>query len=100
MSFREWLSCAAQEMSKSAFDLCLTLVSNIWGARNALLWNGKHTPPMELVIMTESWLQAYHHWHSPVRSNKNKPKQYGGSSRVRVGLNAILMELGTKDLKS
>lgn len=75
MSFREWLSCAAQEMSKSAFDLCLTLVSNIWGARNALLWNGKHTPPMELVIMTESWLQAYHHWHSPVRSNKNKPKQ-------------------------
>ncbi|KAM1380552.1 hypothetical protein ACFX2I_022263 [Malus domestica] len=45
VSFREWLSCAAQEMSKSAFDLCLPLVSNIWGARNALLWNGKRTPP-------------------------------------------------------
>ncbi|KAM2212283.1 hypothetical protein COP1_022469 [Malus domestica] len=43
VSFREWLSCAAQEMSKSAFDLCLPLVSI--GARNALLWNGKRTPP-------------------------------------------------------
>lgn len=54
---------------------------------------------MKWVIMIESWLQAYHYWHSLVRLNKSKPKQRWVKPSSG-GLNAILMELGMKDLKA
>ncbi|KAM1261938.1 hypothetical protein ACFX13_027837 [Malus domestica] len=66
-----WILGVAQNMSKQAFDLCLMLVSSIWGARNALLLHGNLIPsPMKILIATESRLQEYHKWHSPDRSRK------------------------------
>lgn len=61
MTFTDWVFHIAQKMDVHSFDLFLMLVSNIWYARNKLMWQGIEPIPLEILSITESWLHSYQH---------------------------------------
>ncbi|XP_070675680.1 uncharacterized protein [Malus domestica] len=73
--WNDWLANRKSALALESFDLLLMIVWSIWRERNAFLWNGKITPPMEIQYRTTTWLQKFKKWHGKTKSISSREVQ-------------------------